>query len=515
MAWFKSLLQWISHLFRTPKPVHEEVTESIPEAVIPAPPPLAEEVISQLNETPEAQDWLTMESIVTKAKELIGYTMAEKYPVLESGNQSNKGRLGQLIEEYHFGLQINNEARPDFEALGIELKTSPLRRNSKDELVAKERISLGMIDYFQIIQERFHSSGFWRKNEHLLIIFYIHSAKPFVYRKIHLADLWQFSKSDLIIIEQDWNFIRTKVEYGLAHELSEGDTMYLGAATKGASKASKRDQPNGSIRAMSRAYSLKTSYVNRIIRAWMGPSVEETALIGDSDTDQLESVGFDEVILERFRPFYGWEIQDIAEAMGMDDLNLKSKSVLPMVARAIMGVPGKAEIPEFEAAGVTMKTIRLKPNGTPQESMSFPAFKFKELAKEKWLDSKLFTLLDSSRFLFVVFDRATDEKDSPLVLKLVKFWTMPQDDIAHAHDSWKHTQAIVRAGNIVQSVNEKGARKTNFPGSRDFEVVHVRPHASTVDDTYPLPTPDGVTGQTEYTKQSFWLGNQYLKQVIS
>ena len=161
-----------------------------------------------------------MESIVAKAKELIGCTMAEKYPVLESGNQSNKGRLGQLIEEYHFGLQINNEARPDFESLGVELKTSPLRSNSKDELVAKERISLGMIDYFQIIQERFHTSGFWRKNEHLLIIFYIHSAKPFMHRKIHLADLWQFSKSDLIIIEQDWNFIRTKVEYGLAHELS-------------------------------------------------------------------------------------------------------------------------------------------------------------------------------------------------------------------------------------------------------------------------------------------------------
>ena len=515
MAWLKSLLQWISHLFRTPKPVQEEITESIPEAVIPAPAPRAEEVISQLNETPEAQDWLTMESIVAKAKELIGYTMAEKYPVLESGNQSNKGRLGQLIEEHHFGLQINNEARPDFESLGVELKTSPLRRNSKDELVAKERISLGMIDYFQIIQERFHTSGFWRKNEHLLIIFYIHSAKPFVHRKIHLADLWQFSKSDLIIIEQDWNFIRTKVEYGLAHELSEGDTMYLGAATKGASKASKRDQPNGSIRAMSRAYSLKTSYVNRIIRAWMDPSVGETALIGDSDTDQLESMGFDEVILERFRPFYGWEIQDIAEAVGVDDLNLKSKGVLAAVARAIMGVPGKAEIPEFEAAGVTMKTIRLKPNGTPQESMSFPAFKFTDLAKENWLESELFTLLDSSRFLFVVFDRATDEKDSPLVLKLAKFWTMPQDDIAYAHDSWKHTQEIVRAGNIVQSINDKGVRKTNFPGSRYFEVVHVRPHATTVDDTYPLPTPDGVTGQTEYTKQSFWLGNQYLKQIIS
>ena len=180
-----------------------------------------------------------------------------------------------------------------------------------------------------------------------------------------------------------------------------------------------------------------------------------------------------------------------------------------------MGVPGKAGIPEFEAAGITMKTIRLKPNGIPQESMSFPAFKFEALIEENWFDSKLFNLLDGSRFLFVVFNRSSEDKNAPLTLKLARFWTMPQADISLAHDSWFRTQEIVRTGNIVQSVNKKGIRKTNFPGAKEFPVVHVRPHATTTEDTYPLPTPDCLTGQTEYTKQSFWLNNQYLKQIIS
>ena len=513
MTWFQKLITWIKARFysieKDPLSVIEVfgTSESISEE--------AQENLMEKNNSYEASGWRTIESVIARAKELIGRTLAEEYPEIEMSTSKSKGQLGELIEEHHFGLEINNESRPDFKNLGVELKTSPLRKTKKGKLSAKERISLGMIDYFQIVEERFHTSGFWKKNEQLLIMFYIHNAKPVIHRRFHLADLWHFSKSDLIIIEQDWNYIKTKVAYGLAHELSEGDTMYLGAATKGASKNSLREQPNAAEKAMSRAYSLKTSYVNRIIQAWLNPSASETSLLTDSDSEKLESVGFDEVILDRFRPFYGWEIEDILEAVGVDDLNFKSKSILAAVARAIMGVPGKTKIPEFEAAGVIMKTMRLKPNGTPQESMSFPAFKFDDLVEEKWFQSKLFTLLDGSRFLFVVFDRASDDEGAPLVLKLAKFWTMPQHDIAHAHESWRHTQKIIRSGSIVQSVNIKGVRKTNFPGAREFPVVHVRPHATTVEDTYPLPTPDHVTGQTEFTKQSFWLGNQYLKQIIS
>ena len=36
------------------------------------------------------------------------------------------------------------------------------------------------------------------------------------------------------IIIDDYNQINEKIKQGKAHELSEGDTMYLGACTKGA-----------------------------------------------------------------------------------------------------------------------------------------------------------------------------------------------------------------------------------------------------------------------------------------
>ena len=468
------------------------------------------------NNSNEASGWRTIDSVIARAKELIGRTLAEEYPEIEISVSKSKGHLGELIEEHHFGLEINNESRPDFENLGVELKTSPLRKTTKGKLSAKERISLGMIDYFQIVEERFHTSGFWKKNEQLLIMFYIHTAKPVIHRRFHLADLWHFSKSDLIIIEQDWNYIKTKVAYGLAHELSEGDTMYLGAATKGASKNSLREQPNATEKAMSRAYSLKTSYVNRIIQAWLNPVENECLLIPEEDALLLEERGFDDLILNRFRPFYGWDILDIAEALRFENFNPLAKSSLAQLARAIMGVPGRATIPEFEAAGIAMKTIRLKPNGTPQESMSFPAFQFTELVREKsWEDSLLFQRLEESRFLFVVFEIQGAEKEASVTLKHAKFWNMPRLDIREARKSWVLTRDIVANGNIVQYVKDNGDRKTNFPGAAEFPVVHVRPHATTTDDTHPLPTPDRITGSQDYTKQSFWLGNKYLGKVIS
>lgn len=458
-------------------------------------------------------DWLSKEEVVAQAQKLIGKTLGQAYPHLDEEGLTNKGHLGQLIEQHHFGLQINSESRPDFERLGVELKTSGLRRKSNGTLVAKERISLGMIDYFQIVQEQFWTSGFWKKNEHLLIIFYIHSAKPFIHRKIQLANLWVYSKNDLIIIEQDWKFIRDKVSAGRAHELSEGDTMYLGASTKGANKASLRAQPKSEAQAMSRAYSLKTTYVNHIVQIWTQRQREEKSILDGSDAAKLERVGFDEVVLDRFRPFFGMDVHEIAEAVGINNLNLESKSVLAELSRAMMGVLGKSRIPEFEAAGITMKTIRLKENGTPQESMSFPAFHFTELVEENWIDSDLRNLLDSSRFFFVVFEKYGN--GSLMRLRKAKFWTMPQSDIEKSRETWVRTKEILTHGTIIQSVSPKGKRRTNFPGAKDFPVVHVRPHAKDSSDVRPLPKPDRLTGLREYTKQSFWLSNHYVKQIIS
>jgi DNA mismatch repair protein MutH len=56
-------------------------------------------------------------------------------------------------------------------------------------------------------------------------------------------------------------FINKKITSGKTHELSEGDTFYLGACTKGANALSVRKQPFSEIPAKQRAYSFKQGYV--------------------------------------------------------------------------------------------------------------------------------------------------------------------------------------------------------------------------------------------------------------
>jgi DNA mismatch repair protein MutH len=58
-----------------------------------------------------------------------------------------------------------------------------------------------------------------------------------------LVDEWSFPSTDLEIIKKDWETITKKIADGKAHELSEGDTFYLGACTKGANASSVRKQP--------------------------------------------------------------------------------------------------------------------------------------------------------------------------------------------------------------------------------------------------------------------------------
>ena len=59
---------------------------------------------------------------------------------------------------------------------------------------------------------------------------------------------------DLPQIEKDWNLIIQKIRNGQAHEISEADTMYLGACSKGANSLSLRKQPFNDIPAMQRAF---------------------------------------------------------------------------------------------------------------------------------------------------------------------------------------------------------------------------------------------------------------------
>jgi DNA mismatch repair protein MutH len=450
-------------------------------------------------------------SIIEFAKKLKNQTLREACAVeIEKHNYKGKGNFGQILEKFYFGYEPNSDAEPDFKEAGIELKSSPLKTLKNGEFRSKERLVLNIINYLEVHEEEFETSSFWKKNAHLLLVFYLHDKDlNLLDYLIKLVDDWKFPTQDLKIIKRDWEAINQKIKDGRAHELSEGDTFYLGACTKGSTALkSFREQPFNDEKAKQRAYSLKQGYVNHIIA---NIAQEETAVYGKiiEQPEILDTVqSIEELVISKFQPFYGKTAEEIEQSFELD-LNRKAKSYFANLTNAILGIELGQKIEEFEKADIQVKTIRLKENNLPKEDVSFPTFEYQELIETEWEDSDFKTILES-KFFFVFYQFENDQ----LILRKVQFWNMPYSDIQEAKTVWDRMINTVLKGEIVKVVTDKGVRKTHFPKKSENRISHVRPHAQNAADTYELPVKDKLTGLSEFTKHCFWFNASYIKEEI-
>ncbi|MDP3680058.1 MAG: Sau3AI family type II restriction endonuclease [Flavobacterium sp.] len=452
-------------------------------------------------------------SVIEFAKNLEGKTLLEVCdPSILEHSYSGKGNFGQVLEKFYFGYEPNSKSEADFSKIGMELKSSPLKKLKNNEYRSKERLVLNIINYVNVVNQNFENSDFFKKNASILLIFYLHeSGYDILDYLIKLVDEWSFPSTDLEIIRQDWETIKNKIADGKAHELSEGDTFYLGACTKGANASSTRKQPFSDIPAKQRAYSFKQGYVNHIIASIANQSTETYGkLIPSSEAARKQTI--EEIVLSRFKPFYNKTDEKIVKLLSIT-INNKAKNYFANLTKAILGIQLDKEIEEFDKAEIIVKTVRLKENNLPKEDISFPNFKYEEVVNEEWDDSEFKNILEH-KFLFVFFQFENEK----LVLKKVKFWNMPYADIQEAKKVWDYTKVIVGQGQIVKEIKTdesgKEIRSTNFPNKKFSSVSHVRPHAKDALDTYPLPTPDKFTGANEYTKHCFWLNNTYVRDEI-
>ena len=461
--------------------------------------------VNNLGYNPSDED-----SILVFASHLEGQSLNEAIPNYERTFDGGRGTFGLILETGYFGLERNNDSKPDFNQAGLELKSSPLKRINNGEFRAKERVSLSMIDYGKIAYETgpLFSTSFWTKIHKILFVFYEYSPHLNVLEyPIRLVSLWEFPEADKLVMAKDWELIKSYVDKGQAHLLSEGLTNYLGAATKGASSNDLTSQPYSSEMAMRRAFSLKTSYVNKIIKMLLRNT--EDNLFSSLTSEDLTSQTLENAFISRADKFIGKSLNEIRSQFSEHEFNMESYSVYAKVTKLILGSSNENYPSELVNADITVRTIRLKTNGVPKEAVSFPSFKYLDIIEESWLDSYLFELLDSKKFLFSIFAIENDE----LIFKGFRFWSMPHKDIQICKKVWEHTKYTIQEGEIVREVT-RSKRFTNFKKSSDKMIIHVRPHASNSQDTYPLPVKDKLTGLKKYTKHSFWLNPLYLAEIL-
>lgn len=456
------------------------------------------------------------------AKKLKGQTLREVCgEEIEKHGYKGKGNYGQILEKFYFGYEPNSDAEPDFKEAGIELKSSPLKTLTNGEFRSKERLVLNIINYLEVHKEDFENSSFWKKNAHLLLVFYLHDKdSDLLDYLIKLVDGWQYPNEDLKIIKHDWETINQKIKDGKAHELSEGDTFYLGACTKGSTALkSYRDQPFNEEKAKQRAYSLKQGYVNHIIA---NIAQEETAVYGKiiERPDILDdNNSIEDIVLSRFAPFYGMFARKIEQSL---KLELKeSYQYYSSLTKAVLGVEIDKEIEEFQKAEIEIKAIRVEDNNSIVQSVSFPAFKFEQIYEESWRESEFKNLIEK-KFLFVFFKKNNGE----YFLDKAKFWNMPYNDRNEVRRVWLNTKKQIQNGTIFKdyAYNKNGEiryskkgnpiKKNNLPKLKDSNVCHVRPHGTDSTFTYPLPVEDKKLKTMEYSKQCFWFNANYVRDEI-
>ena len=452
----------------------------------------------------------SLDEVFEKLEPSYGHKFKE-YDINHRLNEpGNKGALGQIVEEGILGYSINSDAEADLKELGVEVKTTGVIKN-RNGIKAKERLTIDAINYKTIVNSKFDNSPVWEKASDMLLVFYNYvNDLPYGDMRIIKAAINKFSDEDIQIMRQDYDFIIAKIKNGQAQNISEGDTMYLGACTAGTGAL--QNQPFSSIKAKQRKFCIKQSFFSQLVRKYVNDEEFEHVL----SLDEIQNNTFEIALESEFSKYYGMSETKIRERFNIQD-DPKAKNRYERYIAKMLKVNGDVNrTEEFLKANINLKTIRVEESNTIEQSMSFPYFEFTDIVKQEWEDSDLRNLFASQKFLLAIFKR----KEGELYFERTMFWNMPEqtldEEVKPAFDELKK---VLSKGNIVREIktNKSGKqiRYNNFPGMADNPVTHVRPHGKDASDTAPLPVTDKLTGLNSYTKQCFWLNNSYVESIIS
>lgn len=424
-----------------------------------------------------------------------------------------KGKFGNAIEAGHFYYKPNSDKEPD---LGwAELKCTGLKRvksGRSTKLSAKERLVICMINFGggdqdeekSILKETFDTSHAKKKLNSLVLVFYEYAKGTAVLDlKVLLVDHWMPDATELRMIREDWELIRSYVKAGDAHLISESLTNILGACTKGAKGTDRVKQANNKEKAKPRAFALKQAFVTQIYERLLnqrsgGKASEPEIHLDGMNLYRKAKDSFEDFVTKRLNKYAGKTTVQICDELGItgkfDSKDKHARRMRKFLNKILSGSQDKESdnLAEFKNAGLQIKTVRLKPNGMPAEAVSFPHFKYDELAAEDtWEDSELYGML-TSRFLFI-FLREMGEGKVPVFEKAV-FHSLSEADLDEAEAAWK--LAVEKAREQVYE---------EMPGQKANRVIHVRPHDSKA--RY------GKDPKIE-KHRCFWLNQRYIQSIL-
>ncbi len=195
----------------------------------------------------------------------LGQVAAELNIAVPVSRASAKGWAGQLIERY-LGASAASQPEPDFQALGIELKTIPVNRRGR----AKESTFVCMTPMTASAGLRWPDSTVRHKlNRVLWVPIEADSGILPANSRVGNAFLWSPSAEQARVLEQDWHELIEMVCFGELDRISAKHGEYLQVRPKAANSASlaRATLPNGETGlTLPRGFYLRTRFTNMLLK---------------------------------------------------------------------------------------------------------------------------------------------------------------------------------------------------------------------------------------------------------
>jgi len=456
----------------------------------------------------------TSEEIISRTKLVIDRNVTEFVPSSIKINRKDKGDIGNLIQEYWYGIKRNSISEPDFTKEGIELKMVPVVRykikNKVNEYRIKERTKITSINYKTIIHEKWLTSSVKKKINKILFVFMIddNSDKD----DLMIVDflLYEFDNRSILdksVIKSDWERFNSYVLESQVDLISEINFEYLSPSTSGNSKLV--SLPFTSIKIKERSFSFKPSYTRTLLNEHRG-----TIYSSIESLQKLNSFSdLENFLIKKLSTLNGMTLKDIENKFKIKNRNSLNKYSL--IIKDILGLDVDKEVEEFEKFNIKIRVIRVNPDTfLPHQSISFSHQTLKSILEEgSFEESELSENI--TKIMFVVLKSEYTKADKPelLIFDKVCFWSPSIKEFSNIKKEYNNYKKIIRKGVVVKKQkynNKKGFIYTNnLPGMSDTKYIHMRPHGSDNSDL------DSSIKNLKIPKQCFWLNKEFVRDIIS
>ena len=300
-----------------------------------------------------------------------------------------------------------------------------------------------MIDYCEIVNEKYDFSQLIFKNQKILFIWYLYEKGA----KLRDLKITHFQLYDMEVDEEvfknDFNTIKEKVKKGKAHELSEGDTEYLGAFTKGRNKHDTRKQPFSKIEAKKRAYSLKNKYMTWVLNSYQYEN-------DNTSKPEKKYLTVLDYVNDKFKPYFGKNQFEIYEEITNEKPN-PNYGISKQISNKLLGKD--KELPEkddlFKKSNFIIKNIVLRVRGTAKDRMSFRPFSKDEFDID-WEDSPWKAFFEEVKIILICYQMPNSKsKNGDRELKFIKKISFTDEEV----ESFGKTYNMVKKAIKNQDVN--------------------------------------------------------------